>query len=68
MHAPTSRKKKKPSPFRRYFKCRVKVPVDEPTVDDYGDGEEGGRFVNDTWAPNCMGPEGVRDEVEVCPW
>lgn len=61
MHAPRpSRKKKKPSPFRRYFKARVKVPVGDPV-----EGADGNRYDND-WAPNCVGPEGIRDEVEVC--
>ena len=59
LHAPRpSRKKKKPQRFRRYFKCRVKVPVSNPVDKD------GNRYDND-WAPNCLGPEGVRDEVEV---
>jgi hypothetical protein len=63
---PPSRKKKKKRQqrFHRYFKARVKVPTEEePASDSYEDVKN---FVNNTWAPNCRGPEGVRDEVEVC--
>lgn len=60
LHPPRpSRKNKKPSPFRRYFKTRIKVPVSNPV-------DEGGNRYDNDWAPNCKGPEGVRDEVEIC--
>ena len=55
----TRKRGKKKSPERvvdTFFKCRMKVPVDEP--------DDGGRFLDD-WAPNLTGPEGIDDEVEV---
>jgi hypothetical protein len=64
LHAPRpSRKKKKPQRFRRYFKARFKVPTEPCT--DLVPPHHTERYERD-WAPNCKGPEGIRDEVEVC--